>query len=238
VPLELAELAAGLPVAASFAMAGGISALREGRRRHALNEAVHELRRPLQIIALSAPNSSNQERAFESSLQMAAAAVDRLDSEINGRPVQKMFAPVPFREIVGTAVERWGTEVFLDDRVVRLDWAAGDPCLSVDAVALSQAVDNMISNGLEHGLGEIAVEVRRLDRGVRLVVRNRRRGEAPASRWSARDLCARISGRRRHGHGLRIVRRVAAHNGGSFRLRQGEDRCEAVLDLPLPGGGG
>lgn len=235
-PLELAELAAGLPVAASFAMAGGISALREGRRRHALNEAVHELRRPLQAIALAAPESSSRVKAFESSLQMAAAAVDRLDSEINGRQERRASGPVAFREIVAAAVERWETRASLDDRVVSLKWTAGDPYLPVDAVALSQAVDNMISNGLEHGLGEIAIEVGRLDRTVRFVVSNRRRGGPANVRWGFRDLRTRISGRRRHGHGLRIVRRVAAHSGGSFRLRRRGERCEAVLDLPLAGG--
>jgi signal transduction histidine kinase len=236
VALELAELAAGLPVAASFAMAGGISALREGRRRNALNEAVHELRRPLQAIALSPPGSSNRVGAFESSLRMAAAALDSLDSEINGRPGRTVVEPAPFREIVAAAAERWRVRASLDDRVVSLKWAAGDPCLPVDAVALCRAVDNLISNGLEHGLGEIAIEVRRLDRAVRFVVRNRSRKPA-ASRWRLRDLPARAAGRRRHGHGLRVVRRVAARNGGGFRLRRHEDSCEAVLDLPLPGGG-
>ncbi len=106
-PLELAELAAGLPMAASFAMAGGISALREGRRRSALNEAVHELRRPLQAIALTAPPPPEQATAFESSLQMAAAAVDRLDREINGGPAPEQVGVVPFRELVEAAVKRW-----------------------------------------------------------------------------------------------------------------------------------
>ncbi|HEY5942380.1 MAG TPA: ATP-binding protein [Solirubrobacterales bacterium] len=235
--LELAELAAGLPVAASLAMAGGISVLREGRRRHALNEAVHELRRPLQAIALSAPESPDRARAFDSSLRMAAAAVDQLDSEINGRAEQRGFDPVSLREVVAVAVERWGARASLDNRVVNLEWGAGDPHLLIDAVALAQALDNMISNGLEHGRGEIAVEVSRHDRVVRLVVSNRWRGDPAASLLGARDLCARISGRRRHGHGLRIVRRVAARSGGSFQFRRRGDRCEAVLCLPLPGGG-
>ena len=51
--MELAEIAAGLPLAASFALAGGINTLREGRRRAALNEAMHELRRPLQALSLA-----------------------------------------------------------------------------------------------------------------------------------------------------------------------------------------
>jgi len=45
----------------------------------------------------------------------------------------------------------------------------------------------------------------------------------------------RLAGRRRHGHGLRIVRRVAARHGGSFRLRRSPSGTEACLELPLSG---
>src|SRR3954447_25761137 len=54
--LELAEVAAGLPMAASFALAGGLTTLREGRRRSSLNAAMHELRRPLQVLTLALPD--------------------------------------------------------------------------------------------------------------------------------------------------------------------------------------
>lgn len=235
-PLELAGLAAGLPMAASFAMAGGISALREGRRRTALNEAVHELRRPLQALALAAPEPSDRAAAFESSLRMAAAAVDRLDHEINGRPAPEALEPAPLRELVETAVRRWETRASLDDRAVSLQWAAGDPRLPGDPVELGQAVDNLISNAVVHGSGEVAVEARRVGPVIRCVVVNRKRAGSTGPRWIFRGLCTRITGRRRHGHGLRIVRRVAARHGGSFRLCQRGDRCEAQLDLPLPGG--
>lgn len=234
-PVELAELAAGLPIAASFAMAGGISALREGRRRTAMNEAVHELRRPLQTLALSAPASDRAE-AFESSLRLAAAAVDQLDREINGRPAPGLTTAAPLRQLVESAVERWRIRASLEDRVVNLEWQGGDPCLPGDAVRLAQALDNLISNGLDHGSGEVTVVAHQADGVIRLVVTNHRRAESVESRRRVRDVPARISGRRRHGHGLRIVRRVAVCSGGSFRLRQRGDRCEAVLELPLFGG--
>jgi signal transduction histidine kinase len=234
-PLELAELAAGLPFAASFAMAGGISAVREGRRRTALNEAVHELRRPLQAIALAVPDPTDRTGALESSLRMATAAVDRLDHEINGASAPGRIAPVAVREVVEAAIDRWRVRASLEDRVLRLEWEAGDPCVLVDAVELAQVVDNLISNSLVHGSGDVAVEAQRIGGAIRLVVANRKRTEV-ASRWRARDLPARISGRRRHGHGLRLVRRVAAMNGGSFRLRRRDERCEAALELPLAGG--
>jgi signal transduction histidine kinase len=235
-PLELAELAAGLPFAASFAMAGGISALREGRRRTALNEAIHELRRPLQVIAFLAPGSADRAEALESSLRLAAAAVDRLDCEINGGPAPDPVEVTPVRPLVESAVERWRVRASLEGRVVNLKWEAGEASHLGDPVELAQVVDNLISNGVVHGSGEVSVEAKRVDDVLRLVVGNRKLSRAAGLRRRERDLAGRISGRRRHGHGLRIVRRVAARNGGSFRLRRRADRCEAVLELPLLGG--
>ncbi|HEX5988650.1 MAG TPA: ATP-binding protein [Solirubrobacterales bacterium] len=235
-PLELAELAAGLPFAASFAMAGGISVLREGRRRSALNEAMHELRRPLQAIALAPPVAAERAVAFESSLRLAVAAVDRLDREINGRPVQQSVDLVPCRRLVESAVERGRVRASREGRALSLRWEAGDAHLAGDAEELAQILDNLISNGLDHGSGEVAVTVRQIGPDLRFVVLNRKRLRPEGARSSGEGEGARISGRRRHGHGLRIVRRAATRNGGSFRLRRRGESCEAVLDLPLAGG--
>ncbi len=53
------------------------------------------------------------------------------------------------------------------------------------------------------------------------------RRETPA------ELVARLSGRRRRGHGLAVVRRAAAAHGGRFALRRSERGSLAVLELPL-----
>lgn len=235
-PLELSELAAGLPFAVSFAMAGGISVFREGRRRTALNEAVHELRRPLQVVALSAAASTERAGVFESSLRMAAEAVDRLECEINGRSSLARTDIVPLRPLVESTVERWRVRASLEKRVLSLKWEAGDPHLPADAVQLGQVLDNLISNGLDHGSSGVTIEVERDDRVIRLVVVNQKRVRHAGRRRGARDLWAGISGRHRHGHGLRIVRRVATGHGGSFRLSHRRDTCEALLELPLRGG--
>jgi signal transduction histidine kinase len=235
-PLEFAELAAGLPFATSLAMAGGISAIREGRRRSSLNEAMHELRRPLQAIAFLAHDSTDRREVLESSLHLAAAAVQRLDCEINGGSAPGPVEALPMRWIVESAVERWQVRASLEGRVVNLKWEMGDPGGIGDPIGLAQVLDNLISNGLTHGSGEVAVVARRVGGVIRLVV---------ASRWSTgqaglrRDrgaLLRRLSGRRRHGHGLRVVRRAVARNSGRFHLRRRGDRCEAVLELPLSEG--
>src|SRR4249919_2186392 len=49
---ELAEVVAAWPLGATLAAAVAVHGLQVGRRRSALNEALHELRRPLQALAL------------------------------------------------------------------------------------------------------------------------------------------------------------------------------------------
>jgi signal transduction histidine kinase len=235
VPLELSELAAGLPIAASFAMAGGISVLREGRRRTALNEAMHELRRPLQAIALVGPSAHQRGDAFDSSLQLAAAAIDRLDREINGRPAPKGPATVSLRQLVEGTVARWRQRAALEGRALRLNWEAGQPSLYGDAVGLMQLLDNLISNGLEHGKGVVTIEATRVEHVVRLVVVNENRPQSTGPGKATLPRGARFAGRSRHGHGLRVVRRAAAESGGCFRVRRRGARHEALLELPVAG---
>jgi signal transduction histidine kinase len=227
--VELAEIAAGLPVAASFAMATGITAFRQGRRRSSLNEAIHELRRPLQVLTLSLPGDSRRAEAMGSALQMAAAAVDRLDREVNGGIAEAAAGPVAIRSIVEDAVERWRGRAAAEGRLLRLRWGADAVELRGNAVELSQAVDNLISNALEHGGGEIAVDVRREGGLLSVEV-----GDGGAARVPKRRRGRRA--RRRHGHGLRIVRRVAARHGGSFHLHRSPRGTRARLLLPLAGG--
>jgi signal transduction histidine kinase len=186
-PVELAEIAAGLPLAASFAMASGLTALREGRRRSALNEAVHELRRPLQALAFSLSPDPGRGEAAESALRMAAAAVDRLDREINGEPAAALAGPVLVKPVIEAALARWRPRATAAGRSLDLTWEAADPVVSGNETDLVQALDNLISNGFEHG------------------------------------------------HGLKIVRRVAARHHGSFHLRRSPGGTEARLDLPLAG---
>lgn len=232
--LELAEVVAGFPLAASFAIAGGITLLREGRRRSSLNEAMHELRRPLQVLALSLPDDPETARVLDSSLRMATAAVDRLDREINGGRTVEAGAPMALRTVVDEALERWQERAGITGRSLSLVWRGGDPLLRGDGVGLGQGLDNLISNAFEHGEGEIRVEVLEKANLLRIVVLDR--GQAvDAQRRRCPSWGARLSGRARHGHGLRVVRRVAAQHGGSFRLRRSSRGTEATLELPLDG---
>lgn len=233
--LELAEVAAGLPMAASFAVAGGITTLREGRRRSSLNEAMHELRRPLQVLALTLPSDSQRGEVCESSLQIATAALERLDREINGRPVAQAPQPVALRPVVEAVVGRWKLPAMLRGRRLRLFWEAADSRLLGDEIALVQALDNLISNAIEHGAGEVTLEVRESKENLCLAVCDQGGVAVSSSARRPGGLRDRIGGRIRHGHGLRVVARTARTHRGSFELRRSAGRTEARIELPLSG---
>ncbi|HVD86107.1 MAG TPA: ATP-binding protein [Solirubrobacterales bacterium] len=226
--IELAQIAAGLPLAVSFAFAGGISSLREGRRRSALNEAVHELRRPLQALALAATAHSGD--PIDSSLRMATVALERLDREINGDGESSGGEAVAVRPLAEAAVRRWEPRAALAGRSLRLVQRGESPMLPRGGFEVAQALDSLIINGIEHGSGEVVVEVCAEAEKVYLVVRD---SGGQTSPHLLRSLgLSRIAGRNRHGHGLRVVRRTAAELGGGFELRRNAAGTAAVLELP------
>lgn len=230
--VELAEIAAGLPFAASLAMASGIAAFREGRRRTSLNEALHELRRPLQILALSLPVDS---RAVSSALQMAGAAVEQLEREVNGGAAAAPAGRVSIGPLLTIAVDRWRPRAAAEGRSLNLIRAAGECELRGDRMELSQALDNLISNALEHGTGEVTVGICQEAGLLRVTVRNRGNSAVRPNRGGGTFRGGR-NGRRRRGHGLRIVRRIAARHGGSFSFSCSARGAEALLELPLAEG--
>jgi signal transduction histidine kinase len=238
--LELAQFVAAWPLGASLAAAIAVRGLRVGRRRTALNEALHELRRPLQALALSAPGAHRvAPAAIQGSLQMAATALERLEREINGEPVVSTRLPVSVRPLLEAAVGRWKSRAALVGGALSLRWQAGEAIVDGDRCELAQALDNLIVNAIEHGGPEVVVEARTRAGRLRVSVIDRGRESRSGSRREGpAELISRLSGRRRRGHGLRLVRRVAAGHGGDFRLRRSERETEAVLGLPLPGKGG
>lgn len=228
--MELAEVAAGLPLAASFAVASGIATTRERRRRVALNEAMHELRRPLQVLSLVLPGSGGEKNAADSSLDLAVAALDRLDREINGGRVVEGQIPVSVRPLLEEALERWQPPAQETGSTLGLRWSGDDVALEGSGVDLAQAVDNLINNAIEHGGRKVtlegSLEAGRLD----IVVRD----SGSKSTTSSIAFGPRRGRPGRRGHGLRVVGRVAKAYGGTFTLRRLGQGAEARLRLPVP----
>lgn len=225
----MAEVAAGLPVAASFALAGGLTSFREGRRRAVLNEALHELRRPLQVLSLALPERSQQIAPAESSLELARLALERLDREINGAALEKVTSDVSIDTVIDEAVLRWTSVAACSGSTLQKEWNGSEVYVGGDRFELAQALDNLLSNAIEHGAGRVRVGRRRAGEWVCVRVANS--GVPSASQGSRRR--RRRGGRCRRGHGLRVVERVARSHGGSFTLRSVRGGTEASLWLPL-----
>jgi signal transduction histidine kinase len=229
----LIETVAGWPLAISMAAALGARGLRAGRRRSALNEALHELRRPLQVLALAGEGAAAPPGAFASSVELAGAALERLDREVNGGGASRPREEVAMRPLVEGAVGRWQSRARLNGSL-RLGWWAGEATVAGDRSELAQVLDNLIVNAIEHGGPAIAVEVRRQGSWLRLVVADSGCASRPESRrGTPAETIGRLSGRRRRGHGLAVVRRVAREHGGRFALRRSGAGSLAVLELPL-----
>lgn len=227
--VELAEVAAGLPVAASFALAGGISSLREGRRRAALNEAMHELRRPLQILSLALPDRLHEPARVESSLALATGALERLDREINGSALDEVVSEISAGDLVDQAVRRWKSSAARRGVTLQKEWNGPDAFVQGDRFDLAQALDNLLNNAIEHGTGKVRIGWRREGSWVCISVSN-----AVASLPSRLDRRRRLQGGRcRRGHGLRVVGRVARRHGGSFTFQPAGRDVKASLRLPL-----
>lgn len=237
-PSELAQIAGGWPLAASLAAVATVAGLRAGRRRTALNEAVHELRRPLQALALVHPSAELPEPSrLDQSLQLATAALERLERQINGEPFTVLRRPFPAAPLLKAAVGRWRARAALAGGSIELRWHAADAVLSGDSWSIAQAIDNLILNAIEHGGPRIEVAATLGVGWLRVTVSDSgRRSDGRARGQGPPRPIALLTGRRRHRHGLRVVRRTAASHGGDFSLRRGERGTEAVLRLPLLGG--
>ncbi len=185
--------------------------LRDARRARRLNRAMHEIRRPLQAIALGLDSASLDPAAAESCLEQARGALRELDGIVNG----SREPPVVRRALVGEVLEalagRWR---FAD---VAVDRGCGGIEIDADLTRLGAALDNLVANALRHGTGVVRVRAARTVRGVRFEVRD----GGPAAVGEPR-----IDRDPRHGHGLRVVADVAASHGG-----------RAAAAAPMPGGG-
>jgi signal transduction histidine kinase len=220
------------------------AAVRDGRRRTVLNERLHELRRPLQALALMAPRGARPD-AGEGPVEMAAAALAALEREINGEREPGAPALVAVRPLLEAARRRWhGQAAFVGARLA-LRWDAGEAAVEGNRLELAAALDNLIANALEHGDGPIELAADLAGDRICLAVvdsgsgagRRAREREAVlkgrGARRRGRGPFGRLTGRARHGHGLRLVRRTAARHGGVFALHKGERGTSAVLELPL-----
>lgn len=212
----------GWPAAMALAVAVAGQGLSGRRRRTALNRALHELRRPLQALALAAAG----ERPLSAQLELAALALADLDQAVNGGAASARMKLARCRPLVEDAAVRWRGTASAAGGGITLSWDASDVWLFADPARLAQALDNLICNALEHGGARVAIEVSEVPGRVRLAFRDFGARVRPSSP-------PRAPGAARHGHGLKVVAAVAAAHRGRLALERGSGGTVAVLELPV-----
>lgn len=198
--------------------------------RGRLNRAVHELRRPLQALVLldgeSGPRHGGEaERARRGLLELARGALAELDRELNGGEPVAVRRQVSCRELLEASLERWRPAASAAGGI-KLFWDAGPAPLVCDPVRLSQALDNLIANALEHGGPPLVVTGASVAGRLRITVANGAREPLEADERDPR-----------RGHGMSVVSRVAAEHRGRFALCRTGGGCVAALEVPLEDGG-
>jgi len=174
--------------------------LRDARRHRRLNGALHELRRPLQAIAMAVEAGGPAAASTEACLIQARRALEDLDAVVNGRRPAAITRRAPIGDVVGALERRWR---FAD---VEVEGILGDEGVDADVDRLGAALDNLVANALRHGSGMVSVRVRSDGRRARFEVRDG--GPRPRPAPSRRD--------DRHGHGLGLVADAAEDCGGTF----------------------
>jgi signal transduction histidine kinase len=214
----------GLPAAMlAGAMLVGVR-VRDARRAEELNRGLHELRRPLQALALTVGPRANGNGNGHAPLDLAIRALSDLDRAVNGGPRLSRRRLLRLRPVAEAAVQRWTPVAAQAGDAIGFEWRAGAVAAVADPDRIAQALDNLLANAFEHGTPPVRVRAGLCDRRIRLVVEDR------GAR--ATDTRPRRRGSRR-GRGLELVADIAREHGGRFALDRGPRRTTAVLELPL-----
>lgn len=215
-----AALLALLAVALVVVEAG--RTFRDARRARRLNRALHELRRPLQAIALSLESAAPDVGGATACLEQARAALRDLDAIVNGGREPRTVRRAPVAEVLDGLALRWR----FADVDVEPDSAGAE--VEADLDRLGAALDNLVANALRHGSGIVRVRATTRAGKVRFEVRDCGPGPRPVP-----DRCDR-----RHGHGLRVVADVASRSGGEALPAHAVPAGGTLAAISLPTSGG
>lgn len=218
------------------------------RREHRfIADAAHEMRTPLAILRLHAQNaqaaSTNAER--QKALGFLIGGVDRLTRVVNqlltlARVEPRLGQRATTRVDLGDVV----TDVLADltpwilDRGLEpsLDLSDDDHGLMIDAGALGIALQNLVSNAVEHSPpgGRITVSLKRLANRIELVVEDEGQGIDEANLVRVFERFYSRNSPNGAGLGLSIVATIVERLGGEVRLEnRATGGLAAIVSLPL-----
>ncbi|MFL5894105.1 MAG: sensor histidine kinase [Thermoleophilaceae bacterium] len=181
-----------------------IRVARDARRMRLVAEAEHELRGPLQAMALRAPDACRED------LERARIALEDLAATRSGGRAARDAELVRLDRVVWRAAAGWDLAARRVGGGVHLDWSAGPVSVRADRGRLAQAFGNLLANAVEHGGGQVRVSGRRTARGIRVEVRD--------------------SGR---GHGLSVAAKAVRDSGGTLTAARAGSGTAMSIDLPV-----
>ena len=174
------------------------------QRLRLIAEAEHELRGPLQAIALSAPDYCAPD------VDRIRMALEDLSAARTGRRAAPAAEDVRLDRLVWRAATASDVAARRVGGGVHFDWSAGPITVTANRGRLSQALGNLLANAVEHGGGHVSVVGRRTTRGVRVEVRD--------------------SGR---GHGLAITAKAVRDSGGRLTAARAGSGTAVAIELPI-----
>lgn len=223
------------------------------RREHRfIADAAHEMRTPLAILRLHAQNalaaSNDVER--DKALGFLVGAVDRLTrvvhqlltlARVEPRLGQRASAEVDLAEVVTNMLAELTPWILDRGLEPSLELDDGDHHLATDAGALGIALQNLLSNAVEHSppRGRITVSLRRLDDHFELMVEDEGPGIEHSSLSRVFERFYSRNSPNGAGLGLSIVATIIDRIGGQVRLEnRATGGLAATLLLPLASAAG
>lgn len=202
------------------------------RREHRfIADAAHEMRTPLAILRLHAQNAqgATTEEERQKALGFLIAGVDRLGRVVNQlltlarlepRLAQRTRERVDLEALVTDHLAQLAPWILEQGQEPSLDIAPGDYHLATDAGALAIALQNLVTNAVNHSPpgGRVRVSLARVGEQVLLCVEDEGPGidEADLERVFERFYSKDSSNGA--GLGLSIVSMIAKRLGGSVQL--------------------
>jgi len=204
---------------------------RLARRLHRVALCSHELRGALTAMGLTLSGMEDRSRLADLrySYERALAVARDLETARGAQPATAIPRPEPvdLRDIAHRVVDAWSGSMAGDRRTVSLDWRAGPASVLGYAVRLTQALDNLVANAVEHGRGPVTVTGSLVAGFVSICVLDHGPG-LPRSLEEFRP----PSWQALRGHGLVIARHAVELHGGTLRPVRGPAGVGVEVRLP------
>jgi signal transduction histidine kinase len=234
---ELALPAALIVSVIALVLCAARSRRRESRLRslarplHEVRGAMTALELGLTALARRVPlELADRVEALRAQLERLMVAAEDLEAQRDGTTLPPNVGrgdAVELGAVVRRSVLAWTATA--RDRGARLElrWFAGEVWIGAQSGRIRQALDNLISNAIEHGGGRVLVKGERRPGRVRVTVTDGGPGLATQP-----EQLVEAPWRAARGHGLAIARDVVRSHGGRLATRMTSDGPGLALELP------